>query len=94
MNQKFSVPADSFLSTESEHLEYSIFKLNLLLNGEKPYKIDYHILLMCYHLWKGNSLEEFCHEQTVGYFLLNPLQDSVEAREAFYFEIREFLSQG
>lgn len=93
MNQKFSLPTDSFLSTESENLDYSIFKLNLFLNGDKPYKINYHVLLMSYHFCKGNSLEEFCHEQTVSYFLLNPTQDSVEAREAFYLEIREFLSE-
>lgn len=85
----------SFLAHEYENLDYSIFQLNLFLNayGEvhKPYKIDYNILLMSYHLWKGGDIDEFCQDQTISYFLLNPSYDSAEAREAFCMEIREFL---
>lgn len=84
----------SFLTNEPANLDYSIFQLNLFLNGEetsKPYKIDYHVLLMSYHLWGGRNLDEFCQKQTVSYFLMNPSNDSAEAREAFCLEIREFL---
>ena len=71
----------------------SIFMLNLYLNAvdQKPYTIDYNTLLMSYHLWSGSDLEEFCEKQTISYFLFNPQNDSAEAREAFYMEIREFL---
>ncbi len=96
MNKDKAVQIPSFLSYEPKNLEYSIFQLNLYLNGydevHKPYRIDYNILLMSYHLCKGIDLDEFCQDQTIGYFLLNPTQDSAEAKEAFYMEIREFLS--
>jgi len=71
----------------------SIFMLNLYLNGldKKPYTIDYNTLLMSYHLWKGDDIEDFCEKQTISYFLFNPLNDSAGAREAFYMDIREFL---
>ncbi|TAI49278.1 hypothetical protein [Flagellimonas allohymeniacidonis] len=92
MNKKLSAQIPSFLTNEPADLEYSIFKLNLFLNGCKPYTIDYQVLLMSYHFWKGKDLDEFCQEQTISYFLLNPLHDSVEAREAFCLEIREFLT--
>ncbi|WP_350285285.1 hypothetical protein [uncultured Croceitalea sp.] len=86
----------SFLFDEELGLsDLSIFKLNLYLNAidadAKPYQIDYNTLLMSYHLWKGSDLEEFCEKQTISYFLFNPQNDSAEAREAFYMDIREFL---
>lgn len=85
----------SFLAHEHENLDYSIFQLNLILNAyserQKPYKIDYNVLLLSYSLWKGGDIDEFCQDQTIGYFLLNPSNDSAEAREAFCMEIREFL---
>ncbi len=87
--------ASSFLASEYENLDYSIFQLNLFLNaysdGQKPYKIDYNVLLMSYRQWNGSDIDEFCQDQTIGYFLLNPSNDSAEAREAFCMEIREFL---
>ena len=94
-SNKFDLQLPSFLPMEAKPLEYSLFLLNLYLNGygekHKPYKIDYHTLLMSYHLWKNKDLDEFCQNQTLSYFLLHPSADSAEAREAFYFEIREFL---
>ncbi len=94
MSDNNDVQIFSFLTNEPANLDYSIFQLNLFLNGEepnKPYKIDYHVLLMSYHLWGGRDLDEFCQKQTVSYFLMNPSNDSAEAREAFCLEIREFL---
>lgn len=95
MNKNKPTPTPSFLTNESDNLDYSIFQLNLYLHGygevHKPYKIDYNTLLMSYHLWKGKDIDEFCQDQTLGYFLLNPAYDSAEAREAFCIEIREFL---
>ncbi len=95
MDKNIPTSIPSFLTNESENLDYSIFQLNLYLNGyselEKPYKIDYNTLLMSYHLCRGTDIEEFCLDQTLGYFLLNPANDSAEAREAFCIEIREFL---
>ena len=95
MNKNVTAQIPSFLTTEPADLDYSIFQLNLYLNGYgnafKPYKIDYHLLLMSYHLWEGKDLEEFCQKQTIGYFLMNPNNDSAEAREAFYLDVREFL---
>lgn len=84
----------SFLTDDYKNLDHSIFLLNLYLNGYeevKPYKIDYNTVLMSYHMWKGKNLDEFCQSQTLSYFLLNPNNDSAEAREAFCIEIREFL---
>lgn len=85
----------SFLADDYRSLDYSVFLLNLYLNGyntkDKPYSIDYNTLLMSYHAWKGRDLDEFCQSQTLSYFLLNPRNDSAEAREAFCIEIREFL---
>jgi len=96
MKNKLAAPIPSFLKEDVPNLEYSLFKVNLILNayGEnrKPYTIDYHTLMMSYYLWGGSNLEEFCHKQALSYFLLNPLYDSAEAREAFSLEIREFLS--
>ncbi len=96
MNQKPNAQISSFLYDDKMNLEYSIFCLNLYLNAfsdsDKPYKIDYQTVLTSYYLWKGKNLEEFCQDQTVSYFLMNPLNDSPEAREAFSLEIREFLS--
>lgn len=96
MDKNKSTPVPSFITYESGNLDYSILQLNLYLNayseGDKPYRIDYNTLLMSYHLWKGKNLDEFCQNQTLGYFLLNPANDSAEAREAFCIEIREFLS--
>ncbi|WP_190809225.1 hypothetical protein [Flagellimonas sp. S3867] len=95
MNKNVTTQIPSFLTNEPEDLDYSIFQLNLYLNGYneayKPYKIDYHLLVISYHLWEGRDLEEFCQKQTICYFLMNPMNDSAEAREAFCFEIREFL---
>lgn len=96
MDNKKSTVTSSFLTYEPKNLDYSIFQLNLYLNAydgvHKPYRIDYNTLLMSYHMCKGSNLDEFCQDQTIGYFLLNPLKDSAEAREAFYIEIQEFLS--
>ncbi|MEX0313671.1 MAG: hypothetical protein AB3N18_05805 [Allomuricauda sp.] len=95
MNKNLTAQIPSFLTNEPADLDYSIFQLNLYLNGysdaSKPYKIDYHLLLMSYHLWEGKDLEEFCQKQTISYFLMNPSNDSAEAREAFCLEIREFF---
>lgn len=95
MDYKKPIQISSFLVDDCKNLDYSIFMLNLYLNGfdkeDKPYKIDYNTLLMSYHMWKGKDLDEFCQSQTLSYFLLNPNNDSAEAREAFCIEIREFL---
>ena len=94
-SNNFDLQLPSFLAIETRSLDYSIFLLNLYLNGygdqHKPYKIDYHILLVSYRMCKHQDLEEFCQDQTLGYFLLHPWDDSPEAREAFYIEIKEFL---
>ena len=87
---------DSFLFDEKNELHLSsLIKLNLYLNCSdnalKPYQIDYNVLLLSYQMWKGESLEEFCEKQTLSYFLFNPQNDSAEAREAMYMDIREFL---
>ncbi|WP_435622841.1 hypothetical protein [Flagellimonas sp.] len=96
MNKNLSTQISSFLVDDTLNLDYSIFRLNLYLNGlgdaYKPYKIDYHTVLTSYYLWGGKNLEEFCQDQTVSYFLMNPMNDSPEAREALSLEIREFLS--
>ena len=96
MDKNVNPKIASFLYDETLNLEYSIFHLNLYLNGigeaDKPYKIDYQTVLTSYYLWGGHDLEEFCQDQTVSYFLMNPLNDSPEAREALSLEIREFLS--
>nr|WP_299383704.1 hypothetical protein [Allomuricauda sp.] len=92
---KFDLQLPSFLPYEPKTLEYSIFQLNLYLCGystsQKPYTIDYHLLLMSYHANRHKDLDEFCQNQTISYFLMHPNNDSAEAREAFYIEIREFL---
>jgi hypothetical protein len=87
---------DSFLFNEKGELDTSsLIKLNLYLNTTdqslKPYQIDYNVLLLSYQMWGGKSLEEFCEKQTLSYFLFNPQNDSAEAREAMYMDIREFL---
>ncbi len=92
--QQFESPC--FLMDANNHLNaYSIFKLNIYLNAlkdeDKPYIIDYNTLLMSYHMWQGDNLDDFCEKQTISYFLFNPNHDSAEAREALYLEIREFL---
>ena len=86
----------SFLFDDDQRLDHaSLIKLNLYLNSTdknfKPYQIDYNILLLSYQMWKGKDLEEFCEKQTLSYFLFNPQNDSAEAREAMYMDIREFL---
>ena len=96
MNKNRAPQVSSFLLDEASNLDYSIFRLNLYLNGYgemyKPYKIDYHTVLTSYYLWGGKNLEEFCQDQSLSHFLLNPMNDSPEAREALSLEIREFLS--
>ena len=87
----------SFLFNEGKEPSLnSLINLNLILNGlefdKKPYQIDYQVLLMSYSSWKGNNLDEFCHKQTLSYFLFNPQNDSAVAREALFIEIREFLA--
>ncbi|MBT8238424.1 MAG: hypothetical protein HKO81_02395 [Flavobacteriaceae bacterium] len=96
MNKKYEVEPRSFLIDQDNKLNYSaLFKLNLYLNAldthKKPYTIDYNTLLLSYHMWKGKNVEEFCEKQTISHFLFNPQNDSAEAREAFYMDIREFL---
>ena len=90
-------PYMSFLCDGNQNFEdFSLIKFNLYLNTTdkkiKPYQLDYNILLLSYQLWKGKDLEEFCEKQTLSYFLFNPQNDSAEAREAMYMDIREFLS--
>ena len=96
MNKNLNAQISSFLTNQPEDLDYSVFQLNLYLNAYadslKPYKIDYHTILMSYHLWGKRDVEEFCQKQTVSYFLMNPMYDSPEAREALSLEIREFLT--
>ncbi|PRX54241.1 hypothetical protein [Flagellimonas meridianipacifica] len=96
MNKNLNTQISSFLLDETLNFNHSIFRLNLYLSGYseayKPYKIDYHTVLTSYYLWGGQNLEEFCQDQTLSYFLLNPINDSPEAREALSLEIREFLS--
>jgi len=89
-------PMDSFLFDGKNELSpASLIKLNLYLSASdlssKPYQIDYNVLLLSYQMWGGKSLEEFCKKQTLSYFLFNPQNDSAEAREAMYMDIREFL---
>ena len=86
----------SFLFNDKNELDASsLIRLNLYLNSSdqsiKPYQIDYNVLLLSYQMWEGKSLEEFCEKQTLSYFLFNPQNDSAEAREAMYMDIREFL---
>ncbi len=86
----------SFLCNDNKELDASsLIKLTLYLNAAdtslKPYQLDYNVLLLSYQMWGGTSLEEFCEKQTLSYFLFNPQQDSAEAREAMYMDIREFL---
>lgn len=88
--------SDSFLFKGEQELDLSaLVKLSLYLHATdkslKPYQIDYTVLLMSYKLWGSKSLEEFCVNQTLSYFLFNPQNDSAVAREAMYMEIREFL---
>ncbi len=88
--------SSSFLCNDNQELDAaSLIRLNLYLNTTdknlKPYHIDYNILLLSYQMWKGQDLEEFCEKQTLSYFLFNPQNDSAEAREAMYMDIREFL---
>lgn len=88
---------ESFLFNDRKELDASsIIKLSLYLNTSdqslKPYQIDYNVLLLSYQMWEGKSLEEFCEKQTLSYFLFNPQNDSAEAREAMYMDIREFLT--
>jgi hypothetical protein len=97
MKKERTLETLTFLSGKEKDFKASIFQLNLYLNGlaenQKPYKIDYHTLLMSYKLWKGKDLDEFCYKQTVSHFLLNPDNACNVAREAFFIEIREFLSK-
>ena len=97
MEDNLEHSSDSFLFNEKNELDTSsLIKLNLYLNTSdsaiKPYQLDYNILLLSYQMWEGKSLEEFCEKQTLSYFLFNPQNDSAEAREAMYMDIREFLS--
>ena len=74
MNKKTPPHIPSFLfDAESALDETSLLKLSLILSGlsteNKPYKIDYTTLLMSYGAWKGQNLDEFCHEQTISYFM-------------------------
>lgn len=87
---------NSFLFNDKNELDpSSLIKLNLYLytadSANKPYQIDYNVLLLSYQMWEGSCLEEFCEKQTLSYFLFNPQNDSAEAREAMYMDIREFL---
>ena len=96
MEDHTDYPLDSFLFNEKRELDASsLIKLNLYLNTSdqslKPYQIDYNVLLLSYQFWGGRSLEAFCEKQTLSYFLFNPQNDSAEAREAMYMDIREFL---
>ena len=96
MEQKPKPQEQSFLFDKDNHLDFnSLIKLNIYLNMEnqdlKPYQIDYNVLLLSYQMWGGKSFEEFCRKQTLSYFLFNPQNDSAEAREAMYMDIREFL---
>lgn len=94
MKKEIQPHSSSFLFNNEDNIDkHSIYMLNLYLNAfdKKPYSIDYNTILMSYHLWKGSDIEDFCESQTVSYFLFNPQNDSAEAREAFYMDIREFL---
>ncbi len=96
MKSKQKVSPKSFLFDKHDQLSSSsLIKLNLYLNSSdnsiKPYQIDYNVLLLSYQMWQGTDLEEFCEKQTLSYFLFNPQNDSAEAREAMYMDIREFL---
>ncbi|MEN1783616.1 MAG: hypothetical protein AAGF77_00620 [Bacteroidota bacterium] len=97
MKKRSQFKSRSFLCNEIEELNAaSLIKLNLYLNSTdsnfKPYQIDYNVLLLSYRMWQGTDLEEFCEKQTLSYFLFNPQNDSAEAREAMFMDIREFLS--
>ncbi|AKA33917.1 MAG: hypothetical protein CMH48_11970 [Muricauda sp.] len=99
MDDRNECPSPTFLDfEEKKELDRSVFWLNMYLNGfqpaKKPYKIDYNTLLVSYHLWQGDDLDEFCFDQANSYFLFNPEYDSRAAREALFLEIREFLSGG
>lgn len=95
MKNQIISESPTFLAQEKGDFESSIYLLNLYLSSfemkQKPYKIDYHTLLLSYKLWGGTDLDEFCHKQTISHFLFNPVEDSGAAREAFFIEIREFL---
>lgn len=96
MEDNSDLSMNSFLFNDKKELDASsLIKLNLYLNSSdqsvKPYQIDYNVLLLSYSMWEGKSLEEFCEKQTLSYFLFNPQNDSAEAREAMYMDIREFL---
>lgn len=97
MEDNANLSMDTFLFNDKGELDASsLIKFNLYLNSSsdqciKPYQIDYNVLLLSYAMWEGKSLEEFCKKQTLSYFLFNPQNDSAEAREAMYMDIREFL---
>jgi len=97
MKKKISERTPSFLFNEDKApSKDSLINLNLILNGlendKKPYQINYQLLLMSYSSWKGTNLDDFCHKEASSYFLFNPENDSAVAREALFFEIREFLT--
>ncbi|KPM31650.1 Hypothetical protein I595_2145 [Croceitalea dokdonensis DOKDO 023] len=93
--EPFSEEFSFLFAHHQEPNEQAMVSLSILLNTSdatsKPYAIDYNTLLVSYHLWNGNTIEEFCQKQTISYFLFHPEQDSPVARESFYLDIREFL---
>ena len=96
MPKKTDNAEHSLLSVDSLSKRSTLFYLNLYLGGfnaaKKPYKIHYQLLVMSWAQWGGKNLEDFCHRETLSYFLFNSKSDSPAAREAYYHEIKEFIS--
>ena len=96
MPKKTDKTENSFLSVEALSKHSTLFYLNLYLGGfeaaRKPYKIHYQLLMISWEQWGKRKVDEFCHRETLSYFMFNAKMDSPVAREAYYHEIKEFIT--
>lgn len=96
MPTKTEKPLHYFLSPDSLDKHSTLFYLNFYPDGfrknPKPYQVRYQLLLLSWKKWAGKDLEEFCKRETISYFLFNTENDSPANREAYYREIKEFIT--
>lgn len=85
-----------FPSLDSLHKHSTLFYLNFYPGGfrknPEPFRVHYQLLLISWNKWAGKDLEEFCNRETLSYFLFNAKHDSPANREAYFNEIKEFIS--
>ncbi|GEM_PF-2273290 len=94
MLEKTKEVAGTFLNSTGLELSSMKKEVSLILkrNKEKVYQINYKKMLSDYIKLNHDCIDEFSMNYTFGYFMLNPKIDTPINREAYFLELKAYIT--